>query len=62
MLYQVATGIVSEGEIAPPLRQILRFQENAAVLLAEVTGFDLPARSSRRAARTGRRSPSPTTA
>ena len=44
MLYQVATGMISEGEIAPPLRQIMRFQENAAVLLAEVTGFDLPAR------------------
>jgi len=44
MLYQVATGIVSEGEIAPPLRHIVRYQENAAVLLAEVTGFDLEAR------------------
>jgi NADH dehydrogenase len=44
MLYQVATGVVSEGQIAPPLRQILRFQRNAAVLLAEVTGFDLPSR------------------
>jgi NADH dehydrogenase len=44
MLYQVATGIVSEGEIAPPLRHIVRYQENAAVLLAEVTGFDLQAR------------------
>ena len=44
MLYQVATGIISEGEIAPPLRQIMRFQSNAAVLLAEVTGFDLQAR------------------
>jgi len=44
MLYQVATGIVSEGEVAPPLRHILRNQENAAVLLAEVTGFDLQAR------------------
>jgi NADH dehydrogenase len=44
MLYQVATGIVSEGDIAPPLRHILRFQRNAAVLLAEVTGFDLQAR------------------
>ena len=30
-----------EGEVAPPLRHILRYQENAAVLLAEVTGFDL---------------------
>ncbi|HVT09464.1 MAG TPA: cytochrome d ubiquinol oxidase subunit II [Polyangia bacterium] len=45
MLYQVATGMVSEGEIAPPLRQIMRFQRNAAVLLAEVTGFDLQART-----------------
>jgi NADH dehydrogenase len=44
MLYQVATGMISEGEIAPPLRQIFRFQSNAAVLLAEVTGFDLPSR------------------
>jgi len=44
MLYQLATGIVSEGEIAPSLRHILRFQGNAAVLLAEVTGFDLQAR------------------
>jgi NADH dehydrogenase len=41
MLYQLATGIISEGEIAPPLRHVLRNQENAAVLLAEVTGFDL---------------------
>ena len=44
LLYQVATGILSEGEIAPSLRHILRFQENAAVLLAEVTGFDLERR------------------
>jgi NADH dehydrogenase len=45
MLYQVATGIISEGEIAPPLRHVLRNQENADVLLAEVTGFDLPERT-----------------
>jgi NADH dehydrogenase len=45
MLYQVATGVVSEGEIAPPLRQVLRHQHNAAVVLAEVTGFDLQGRS-----------------
>jgi NADH dehydrogenase len=44
MLYQVATGLVSEGEIAPPLRQIMRHQRNAAVLLAEVTGFELLAK------------------
>ena len=51
MLYQVATGIVSEGEIAPSLRHVLRFQENAAVLLAEVTGFDLAAPRGRQARR-----------
>jgi NADH dehydrogenase len=45
MLYQVATGIISEGEIAPPLRHILRHQANADVLMAEVTGFDLPGRA-----------------
>jgi NADH dehydrogenase len=44
LLYQVATGILTEGEIAPPLRGILRRQANARVLMAEVTGFDLDAR------------------
>jgi NADH:quinone reductase (non-electrogenic) len=43
LLYQVATGILSEGEIAPPIRNILRRQRNAQVELAEVTGFDLEA-------------------
>jgi NADH dehydrogenase len=41
LLYQVATGILSEGQIAPPLRGILRKHENVQVELAEVTGFDL---------------------
>jgi NADH dehydrogenase len=44
LLYQVATGILSEGEIAPPIRSVLRRQRNARVELAEVTGFDLAAR------------------
>jgi NADH:quinone reductase (non-electrogenic) len=44
LLYQVATGILTEGEIAPPLRGILRRQDNARVLLAEVGGFDLDER------------------
>jgi NADH dehydrogenase len=43
LLYQVATGILTEGEIAPPLRGLLRRQSNARVLLAEVTDFDLDA-------------------
>ena len=45
LLYQVSTGILTEGEIAPPLRGVLRGQRNARVLLAEVCGFDRDARS-----------------
>ena len=45
LLYQVATGILSEGEIAPPTREILRSQHNARVVLGEVTGIDLAART-----------------
>ncbi len=41
LLYQVATGIISEGEIAPPTRIILRKQKNCQVLLGEVTHIDL---------------------
>lgn len=35
-LYQVATGVLSQGDIAPPLRDILRHQQEAEVALAEV--------------------------
>jgi NADH dehydrogenase len=45
LLYQVATGILSEGEIAPPTREILASQENARVILGEVTDIDLAART-----------------
>src|ERR671921_764768 len=45
LLYQVATGILSEGEIAPATREILRGQDNARVVLGEVTGVDLAART-----------------
>jgi NADH dehydrogenase len=41
LLYQVATGIISSGEIAPPTRIILRNQKNAQVLLGNVTRIDL---------------------
>jgi NADH:ubiquinone reductase (H+-translocating) len=41
LLYQVATGILSEGEIAPPTRDVLRKQHNLRVLLGEVTDIDL---------------------
>src|SRR3954470_17290370 len=45
LLYQVATGILSEGEIAPATREILSRQENARVVLGEVTDIDLNART-----------------
>ena len=38
LLYQVATGILSEGEIAPSTREVFAAQRNARVLLGEVTG------------------------
>ena len=41
LLYQVATGILSEGEIAPSTREILRRQRNSRVQLGEVTDIDL---------------------
>ncbi|HEX3547004.1 MAG TPA: NAD(P)/FAD-dependent oxidoreductase [Mycobacterium sp.] len=41
LLYQVATGIISSGEIAPPTRIILRKQKNVQVLLGEVTHINL---------------------
>ena len=45
LLYQVATGIISEGEIAPSTRVVLRRQRNVQVLLGDVTGIDLHRRS-----------------
>ena len=45
LLYQVATGILSEGEIAPATREVLRRQENARVVLGEVTDIDLAGRT-----------------
>jgi NADH dehydrogenase len=45
LLYQVATGILSQGEIAPPTREILAKQKNATVLLGEVTQIDLAQRT-----------------
>jgi len=45
LLYQVATGALSPGEIASPLRVLLRKQKNAQVLLAEAVDLDPAARS-----------------
>lgn len=41
LLYQVATGILSEGDIAPTTRLILRRQKNVRVLLGEVKDINL---------------------
>jgi NADH:quinone reductase (non-electrogenic) len=41
LLYQVATAGLSPGEIASPIRSILRGHQNVEVLMGEVTGFDL---------------------
>jgi len=41
LLYQVASGILPPGLIAPALRQVVRKQANARVLLAEVSDVDL---------------------
>jgi NADH:ubiquinone reductase (H+-translocating) len=43
LLYQVATGILSEGEIAPATRLILRKHKNIQVLLGDVESIDLHA-------------------
>jgi NADH:ubiquinone reductase (H+-translocating) len=40
LLYQVAMGELSPSNIAAPLRDVLRKQKNAQVLLAEATGID----------------------
>ena len=40
LLYQVATGGLSPGDIASPLRGVLSRQKNASVLLGEVIGID----------------------
>lgn len=44
LLYQLATGILSEGDIAPPIRHVLRHQRNTQVVLGEVVDIDLDAR------------------
>lgn len=44
LLYQVATAGLNPGEIAMPIRTIVRDYKNTEVLLAEVTGIDLPNR------------------
>ena len=45
LLYQVATGVLSEGEVAPATREVLKKQPNATVLLGRVTDIDLAERT-----------------
>ena len=44
LTYQVATGALSPGEIAYPLRAVFKRDRNVRVVLAEVADFDLDAR------------------
>ena len=40
LLYQVATSVLTPGQIASPIREILRGQQNTTVILGEVVGVD----------------------
>ena len=44
LLYQVATGVLSAGQVAPALRAMFRRQKNVRVLLGRVTEIDLERR------------------
>src|ERR1700692_4429466 len=41
LLYQVATSVLTPGQIGSPIRNILRKQQNTTVLLGEVTGVNV---------------------
>lgn len=45
LLYQVATGALSPGEIASPLRYVLNRQKNTRVVLGEADDLDIAART-----------------
>jgi len=40
LLYQVATSVLTPGQIAAPIREVLRNQQNSTVILGEVTAVD----------------------
>jgi NADH dehydrogenase len=44
LIYQVAAGALSEGEVASPIRHMLKRQSNATTLMAEVTDVDVERR------------------
>ena len=62
LLYQVATGILSPGEISPVLRHMLRKHKNVRVVLGQVTGFDLERRVVHTSPSRARPTSTPTTA
>jgi len=41
LLYQVATGVLTPGQIGSPIRNILRSQRNTTVILGNVAGLDV---------------------
>lgn len=43
LLYQVATGVLSMGEVSPATREVLKNQRNARVLMGTVTDIDVDA-------------------
>jgi NADH dehydrogenase len=45
LLYQVATSVLAPGQIASPIRSILRNSQNTTVILGNVTGVDAEARN-----------------
>src|SRR5215468_885244 len=55
LLYQVATGILPDGLIAPALRSVVRKQANARVVLADVQHLDLNGRAVHALAPDGRK-------
>ena len=54
LLYQVATATLSPGDIAAPIRWILRRARNVRVLLGEATRVDVAARQRRAGRRRAR--------
>src|ERR1700691_3517690 len=40
LLYQVATSVLSPGQIGSPIRGVLKNHKNTTVILGEVTGVD----------------------
>src|SRR5580692_13037222 len=44
LLYEVATAALSPGEIATPIREVLRHQQNTSVIMGDVVAIDKKAK------------------